>query len=690
MAIVRIWLYGNEKEFHINHHYLNEARKGSALSDKKIIVLHFTATPASRIDRTTAEFVIDGWNSGTRNAGAHFVVEREATLTDSSQDYTDLCQSLPDSELDRGPIHCTLNRISIGIENINVGKFGNTLHSIPESIRSNPNAYYNLRENIINSNCSRGFYQTFEEKHYHTLILLLRYLCILKAIPRIFLGRNAISNLERHWDFSATINGIAPGQFDRIRVPPQIRNDFHGILSHCNIHPNKSCGGPALNRNRIYRGIADEWWLPIQPDGRERGYYTGPFGNNRELIGWGSLGRTNFADADINGLQETQSYYNLHSETSYFTHTEHQNNKGYFPIGVNRAWHGGVHFIPNNQNTKVHAASSGTIVAARLGRIQAVEGGAGSLGSPRFVLLKHAVYMTTEGSGDSRRFNYNEQPKIIFSLYMHLAPFDIDGESDTNPEWFNLWRSANPRRSGDVENVFNPNIEVMVGDHLGNCGQWYEYEHCLHFEIFSGEDISVPPWDQAQRRFGPSEQAPDTSIFSSRSDINNALQHAGIQEPENSSIPDLRAVLSNLRNQKCFHLSEWALSNPNQLREQVRNQGERENLWSKIRLITWYNQARTYCNELREDGFVYSYHPITFMNYINSQINLQKDFTGGAPPLSQEDAVPGRSISRVYADEIRQQRRPLIYRAEEGTNQAVRVRSGVSSTVIIRRFRYSI
>jgi len=47
--------------------------------------------------------------------------------------------------------------------------------------------------------------------------------------------------------------------------------------------------------------------------------------------------------------------------------TEQTNDGGYFPVGANLAWHGGLHFPSVDPTATVHALFPGTVVAARLG-----------------------------------------------------------------------------------------------------------------------------------------------------------------------------------------------------------------------------------------------------------------------------------------------------------------------------------
>ncbi|MCY0989515.1 peptidoglycan DD-metalloendopeptidase family protein [Nannocystis sp. ILAH1] len=64
---------------------------------------------------------------------------------------------------------------------------------------------------------------------------------------------------------------------------------------------------------------------------------------------------------------------------------------GYFPLGANNFWHGGVH-IPMPQGSLVHAPCDGTIVAARLAPSEA--SGSWTFGHTSFILIRHEVPQT--------------------------------------------------------------------------------------------------------------------------------------------------------------------------------------------------------------------------------------------------------------------------------------------------------
>jgi hypothetical protein len=73
---------------------------------------------------------------------------------------------------------------------------------------------------------------------------------------------------------------------------------------------------------------------------------------------------------------------------AYYQHTEVEHQGGYFPIGANTVWHGGVH-LRVDRGTPVRAPCDGKLVAARLSDDPAHA--SGHFGSRSFVLLAHEV-----------------------------------------------------------------------------------------------------------------------------------------------------------------------------------------------------------------------------------------------------------------------------------------------------------
>jgi len=398
---------------------------------------------------------------------------------------------------------------------------------------------------------------------------------------------------------------------------------FKGILSHMNAHDGKECGGPALHRNRLFRGIIDEWWMPVQLDGRERIYYMGPFDlqpNVAVYFRWtrGTLQDELFHDADIDALQETRSYYDIDKKEWYYANTETTHEGGTFPIGKNKVWHGGVHLSPPDSNRKVYAATSGTIVAARMGGDPDVENDP-KYGSQRFILIRHTVYYQQEADpGGGMRINYTNDPAYFFTLYMHLAalmpPGDISAVNRNNPPWFNYWRRRNS--AADANRVFFPDVKVSVGDWIGECGIFHGRQ-MIHFEVMSREELTVSPWNDGRYRV----HDPDTNVLANSSIIDRFVTDVA---GDGIDVVDILRASAHLRLVKSYHKSEWALSSKDDLAPVV-PEARREGVWNALRHFMWIKDAVDACPDLKtqlcdEKGFFWHYQPITFMDFINRLI----------------------------------------------------------------------
>lgn len=463
-----------------------------------------------------------------------------------------------------------------------------------------------------------AWYQAYQEEQYRTLLLLLRSLSIKHRIPRRFLGESAHEKMKRWWH----LPGGASQRESRSRVMR-----FRGILSHMNVHDGKECGGPALHRNRLFRGIIDEWWMPVQLNGMVRPYYSGPFDlqpNTESFYRHTPAGTQSelFRDANLEALQETRSYFDLDEVEWYYANTEtaqpgdqHGIGGGTFPIGRNKIWHGGVHLCPPEANRRVYAAASGTIVAAKIDSDSDVEASA-NYGSQRFVLIRHTVYHQTESDPDGgTRINYTADPTYFFSLYMHLAPFadPVNAVNNNNPTWYNCWVRRN-QDAAPPSGVFCPDVEVSVGDWLGSCGL-YRGRQLVHFEIMSRHELTVEPWDGDPARDGNRDLVADSTTID-----NFVRDTAG----DGIDMADIFRASAQLRNVKSHYRSEWALSSENDLAPLV-PPARRASVWESLRHFMWLSDALSACSDIEaqlcdSNGFFWHYHPITFMAFVNRLI----------------------------------------------------------------------
>jgi len=119
----------------------------------------------------------------------------------------------------------------------------------------------------------------------------------------------------------------------------------------------------------------------------------------------------------------------------YYRNTEDRPDEsagGYFPIGQNGQWHGGVH-LHARRGTPVLAMFPGRVVAAKA---SSPDARTPALGSNDFVLLRHEIAVD-EKDPASRKFKF-------WSLYMHLSPFDLDTDTTVT-----MARVKNPNLSED-------------------------------------------------------------------------------------------------------------------------------------------------------------------------------------------------------------------------------------------------
>jgi hypothetical protein len=671
-----IWMFGKKYVWNVYHtnavlNAFQYRQQGTppapSRNQKNQICIHYTASNGG------VEGVVSFWSTlagqtPPKNASAHFIIGLARDRLDPAQPYSDVSQPLRAAAGDLvesdmitwhgGPI----NTASIGIETTNVGwdwnqASGDTYTGAGIAKRPTDQNHWlhiglpNVTGAFPFSNMSHRDFQYYEEEQYWAFYMLLRSLCIKHRIPRRFLGDTPAEKFRRYWDNLGA---------DQILWRNRLMH-FRGILSHMNTSgppASKECGGPALHRNRLFRGIIDEWWLPIQLDGSERPYYHGPFDPQTgapSYFRWNGTGLQAelFHDADLDALQETKSYFDLENALLYYAWTEDAARGGTFPIGVNRIWHGGVHFEPPATNQKVYAAASGTIVAARLGGDDATEKDP-EYGSQRFVLIRHCVYMDQEADpAGGRRVAYTGDPHYVFTLYMHLAPFaNLTAADNNNPPWFNYWlrhRTA----AADANAVFYPQvpvpagelsgIPVSVGDWIGSCGQ-YRGRNLLHFEVMSREEFTMAPWDDPNLRVSDTNQ----TLLCNAPALDNFVKSRtgkGIDEV------DIMRAAPQLRTVKSFHKSEWALTGPDSLVGLLPKPEMRQTKWNRLQHFMWVADAVAACPDLSAQlcdatGMVWHYHPVTFMKYVNELVTRENQQVQDYDSTQTNVALEGEFLTR--------------------------------------------
>jgi|GEM_PF-2865926 len=715
----RIWVFGRCYDFHIVSTDIRDTTSNQVLTQedfrhssgmspdrrqKTQIVLHCTASnnPAENVIRNTWH-ASPGETSPT-TASAHFVLERTnaghadrpplptgVPASDKNDAaFTDVVRIMDDDTI---TYHAeSVNACSIGIEIANAANTWQFVYKKHEPSLNDATGRPDDLNRFIKlparkgSNVPSGDYLTLQEEQYSSLILLLRHLCITHRIPRVFLG---LTTEEMYKPFLWRHTGDEQSR----KAASERIHHFRGILHHRNVNNPKDrkkngkmvpsgpkpCPG-ILNRNRIFRGITDNWWMPVDIDGTLRNYYTGPI----DPLPWKAgeetqnayfrpsgdrscLEGTVMKNADIDALSEARHYFDCSQTDLYYAITESKQG-GCFPVGSNLMWHGGVHIPVSDANPWVYAAACGTIVAARLNPSDTPTDAV--FGSQRFILIRHAVYPYTEpdvdcsaqqGNGntskakntdlkikytDSNKRDKNgnpENPVYIFSLYMHMAPFVASIDEKTNPPWFNIWRRTNPDADIDVRDgrgiVFAPNMEVSLGDILGRGGM-FRGGRKIHFEIIGHRDSELKIIDNDP--FTVRTEDTDENAMCNADAINSLIDDVSGDGVDRD---DIFRAASRMRNVKVLHMSEWALTDESQIEVLVPNKKKRSEFWPHLHRFSWFKEATSanpdLSRQLGEKGFFWHYHPITFMKYMNELVhkeNFERDersFTvNGGDPLT--------------------------------------------------------
>jgi N-acetyl-anhydromuramyl-L-alanine amidase AmpD len=160
----------------------------------------------------------------------------------------------------------------------------------------------------------------------------------------------------------------------------------------------------------------------------------------------------------------------LENINNYYNHNEKDFPGGYFPIGLNMTWHGGIHLRPK-QDSMVYNTIDGTIIAARLGENKNY--GMGVYGSRNFILTAHPFHEHT-----------------LYQLYMHLCPMSRYDKKLAPCSWI---PKKDLNQGGSIVKL---NIPIQKGDPLwlsGEAGSGEYRTKLLHWEVFSDALIIAKP-----------------------------------------------------------------------------------------------------------------------------------------------------------------------------------------------------
>lgn len=276
-------------------------------------------------------------------------------------------------------------------------------------------AYRRPRSPLMEINGSRKQSYGYTDAQYAALIPLLKVLCDVLGIPK-----------EPPLDQRGEV-------VDRMLEAP---DGFQGFCAHWHTSATRWDPGPGFDWQRVFHALRGEHnSLPLAKEGE----------NIADLL---RVERVEDAAAAL--------YRNTEMGTG-----------GYYPVGLNGSWHGGVH-LHAPRGTPVRAMFDGALVAARFGPPRPGGSSQTLLGSNNFVLLRHDVPMP---SGPALRF---------YSLYMHLDDMPLEpgeGSVDWLRECFRI-------HGGELERD-----AAALGGRGDEDGTW-------------GEDTEAKPYVRTGHRLG--------------------------------------------------------------------------------------------------------------------------------------------------------------------------------------------
>lgn len=471
-----------------------------------------------------------------------------------------------------------------------------------------------IRRGYFNGTINGGTVHSlgYTDQQYESLIAVLR------GLKEVF----------PNFELNAPIDDS--GRVARNRLADPVK--FKGITAHWHILADKWDPGPGFDWERVLMGVrGSQLWYPITLPGTRN-------------------------------LAQTPKEKALEAAEPYYRNTE-DGDGGYFPIGVNQAWHAGIH-LDTPRGTPVFCPADGSIVAAR--NTDPDE----RIGSPNFVLVKHDLTVA-EG-----------QKKTVFSLLMHLKKQAVTDNAeipwikrlvsrgmgdDLLPE--DADTSAPGLKGFANERVALLDVEVKAGELLGHSDQFSsdilgggELQHILDFAMFAGQALT----QKGAGAFEIVDDDQDQDILCNARPIWKRI----VRKPEDlrglveGSYPlspsDVREFYNDARLPVSMrwiaarHPLEWSdKTEYDQLfgggvdfEWSARRQARR--FLAKIRKFLWWDDALTEHTGLPKDRMVYCYHPITLLAWTALGV-ARNALRPGADGVQK--VLTGKELSKARAED---------------------------------------
>lgn len=281
------------------------------------------------------------------------------------------------------------------------------------------------------------------------------------------------------------------------------------------------------------------------------------------------------------------------------------------PLGESRLWHGGVH-LPADEGSPVYAPITGTLVAARLSDACAV-------GSCNFALLRH-------------RLDAGARSWVFYSLYYHLRPEVL--EPGRSVPWVDRSSRALPILQQGRVALLNELVEAgePLG-HVGLAGPDEARSAQIHFAIFAEEELG----EALDPGFWEVIEGTPSSRFCRNKPILDRIDQPFAGEPRDGLLSrrEIRQFFSSnprreeLRKVAIRYRSEWTpgdweteLSTAPEFAE-LPAEERRRLIKDQVEPTLWWTRAVAEHAGLPANGFVYAYHPITFVLWYNEVVERE-------------------------------------------------------------------
>lgn len=318
---------------------------------------------------------------------------------------------------------------------------------------------------------------------------------------------------------------------------------------------------------------------------------------------------------------------------------------GYFPLGINNSWHGGLH-LPAPQGSTLVAPFDATIVAARLDPDP--DHALQHEGHANFILLRHQLsepaYALFQGKslddvspGATPAANAPPDPhRALYCLLMHLQPLAITDALAKDFPWTAKLDPAlrTPARTADgITNVLSDlAIPVRSGEPLWASGRARGFTgdgsttalfDQAHWELFS-EHLIPSEWDP------PLEDLSDDLTLDVPRHVIERLEEGGPTIDEDGQLEphEVREIYRTgragfLRRTPCRFVSQWALDVDAAIARLDALAYVTAGLREQLAPFMWWNQATSV---LPPSRFVWHYDPIEFLaDYAKHLAELSPD-----------------------------------------------------------------